>query len=457
MFSQLLIAALTVFPFSHAQCPEKEPADPIPGCFGQPECTYQVAADLGTVPTAPSCPTTNLKARDVPSANDKLSIDDFLAGMTGLDESKWKAKAPSGKDKGSSGKDKGSPGKDKGSPGKDKGSPGKDKGSSGKDAGATGGAAGAAAGGAAAAGAAAGGAGAAGGAAGGAGAGAAGGAGSGTTGSGSNGGNNNNNSNKNNDNNKNKNDNDNKDNNNNRPKRPQDDDEEDDGSKDKAPAETPVACTVGGKLRRSANSFSLLPRAEIIVVSSNPIKSALDKLRIMRPPSLDITKPNDDIAYQVLRSADTPPLVQRLPVSERGAFVTGLKGTWPALTVTEEKGPRPKIQVDGETFSKGKPLDWEIRWDFDPKKGPHVNARYGSIKYAFCLMTREDVRAHPNRANNHFEKIKQTMNARTDDYDGVRNKANPDDILWGMGGVQAKYSLLTYLWDLSGAGCRVPY
>ena len=57
----------------------------------------------------------------------------------------------------------------------------------------------------------------------------------------------------------------------------------------------------------------------------------------------------------------------------------------------------PKLLTVGtrenkQTFESGQKISWRVRWDFDPVKGPHINAHIGSkpsSKFAFQLAESE--------------------------------------------------------------------
>ena len=139
----------------------------------------------------------------------------------------------------------------------------------------------------------------------------------------------------------------------------------------------PEACPGSrAKSRRSSiNSVNgwIVKRAEDSIVSNNPLKAALD---------LFGTDSNGNgLASEALDGAEAL-MLNKLPEVYRNGYVTGLTGHY-TVPRTLKVGTGDNYQV----FNSGDKIWWQVRWDWDPEKGPHVNVQLGkpSSKFAFKL------------------------------------------------------------------------
>lgn len=134
-----------------------------------------------------------------------------------------------------------------------------------------------------------------------------------------------------------------------------------------------------GTKRKRSDSFAIgshriVKREEEELISTNPLKDALN--------SFGTDKQGNSLASATLDTAEGI-LTNKFPKESASAYVTGLKGHY--------KLPQKLIASTGtnqQTFPSGTDLFWQIRWDYDRSKGPHVNAQFGfkdSSKFSYNL------------------------------------------------------------------------
>lgn len=140
----------------------------------------------------------------------------------------------------------------------------------------------------------------------------------------------------------------------------------------------PEACPGAKRIKRSDSSTStsgrIIKRGEEQFTSANPLKDALN--------NFGKDKQGNGLASTALDTAEGI-LTNKFPAGKQNAYVTGLEGHY---TLTQ------KLTVgtgdNQQTFASGTRLFWRVRWDYDPAKGPHVNAQFGtksSTKFAYQL------------------------------------------------------------------------
>ncbi|CAD6579893.1 MAG: hypothetical protein ASARMPRED_009287 [Alectoria sarmentosa] len=135
----------------------------------------------------------------------------------------------------------------------------------------------------------------------------------------------------------------------------------------------PQACPgAGAKLRRSNSILHyitndrLVKRAEELTTSTNPLKDAFN--------AFGFDKSGNSLASGALDSAEII-ITNKFPEDLQNAYVTGLNGHYTL--------PQKLTVGTGDntnTFASGQSIYWQVRWDYDPEKGPHVNAQFGSTK-----------------------------------------------------------------------------
>ena len=140
----------------------------------------------------------------------------------------------------------------------------------------------------------------------------------------------------------------------------------------------PQACPGAKPVKRSESyayaSGRIVKRGEVIVMSKNPLKDALNDFRK--------DKHGKSLASDALDTAEGI-LTNKFPEPDQNACFTGLTGHYKLpndLTIGTNS--------NHHTFSAGQQIYWEIHWDFDPVKGPHVNGLFGkrpATKFAYRL------------------------------------------------------------------------
>jgi len=89
----------------------------------------------------------------------------------------------------------------------------------------------------------------------------------------------------------------------------------------------------------------------------------------------DLVNALKHVGFNAISSSSVVLVLVRLPVRLRGTYATGLEGT-------------ANINREGKRCGE---YSWKIRWDWDDKKGEHVNVtittRDGTQKTAFVTMT----------------------------------------------------------------------
>lgn len=102
---------------------------------------------------------------------------------------------------------------------------------------------------------------------------------------------------------------------------------------------------------------------------------------------------------------------------------------------------------NANVFNAGERIYWQVRWDFDPTKGPHVNAQFGSgpsTKFAYQLDKSQFVtprNVDPNDAN---QAAKLTMKKLTNDmnekanYNQAANAGKQGEPDWSQAGGKDK-------------------
>lgn len=132
---------------------------------------------------------------------------------------------------------------------------------------------------------------------------------------------------------------------------------------------------VGAKIRRSSFHYvegHLEKREEEISTTTNALKEAFNLF--------GFDKSGKSRATNALDGAEEI-ICNRFPKGLQNAYITGLTGHYKLpekLTVGTGKNQ--------QNFRSGENLFWRVRWDYDLKKGPHVNAQFGtnpSSKFAF--------------------------------------------------------------------------
>ena len=100
-------------------------------------------------------------------------------------------------------------------------------------------------------------------------------------------------------------------------------------------------------------------------------------------------------------------LTNKFPQNQANAYVTGLYGYYELpekLTIG--------VGMYAQIFSSDANLYWQIRWDYDSSKGPHVNANFEknpSVKFAYQLNSEQYAAGNP----------KKTMKLITDELNDV--------------------------------------
>ena len=134
----------------------------------------------------------------------------------------------------------------------------------------------------------------------------------------------------------------------------------------------PEACPGAKRIKRSDSDASsnvrIVKRVEEALNSNNPLKDALNNFGDQASAAIDSTEGI---------------MTNKLPPKFQNGYVSGLKGHYtPTKTFSVGTGD------NAQTFRSGQSIYWEVRFDFDPDKGPHVNAQFGkkpSSKFAYQL------------------------------------------------------------------------
>ena len=135
------------------------------------------------------------------------------------------------------------------------------------------------------------------------------------------------------------------------------------------------------------------------------------------------------------------------PKTQPNAYVTGLNGHVTLdkdLVIGTNSGEgTPNEKKNQNQFTKGERVYWQVRWDYDPDKGPHVNVQFGggpSIKFAFQLDTSKFEKPSQVNPNDPKQAAKVTMRKITKDvndmvkYDEDLNKGKSGEPSWDRAG-----------------------
>ncbi|KAK0517182.1 hypothetical protein JMJ35_000337 [Cladonia borealis] len=154
----------------------------------------------------------------------------------------------------------------------------------------------------------------------------------------------------------------------------------------------PEACPgAGSKPRRSFIACidgRMAKLTEECTFSNNPLRTALELF--------GTDKKGKCLASNALNGAEEI-ILNKFPADLQNAHMTGLTGHY--------KLPQKLTVGTGEnqqTFESGQNIFWRVRWDFDPVKGPHVNAQIGgkpSSKFAFQSDQSEFDQSDDNSSN----------------------------------------------------------
>ena len=142
----------------------------------------------------------------------------------------------------------------------------------------------------------------------------------------------------------------------------------------------------------------LRKREEKVSESTNPLKTAFQK----------IAPPGFKGLLAALLDSITEVGTNNLPKTSQNTWVNGIKG--------KLKVPRGSGKNRDKGFSVGRPgtdnynefsvneeVPWEVRWDYDPTKGPHVNAVIGrgdhKSKFAVKLVKQRKPNERPGKGN----------------------------------------------------------
>ncbi|KAG8530496.1 uncharacterized protein KY384_004999 [Bacidia gigantensis] len=119
----------------------------------------------------------------------------------------------------------------------------------------------------------------------------------------------------------------------------------------------------------------LVKRAEEVLSTINPLKDALS--------NFGADKQGKSFISSAMDSAEGI-ITNKFPKDKPNSFVTGLEGHY-----TLAKKLTIGTAENKQTFQSGTRLYWAVRWDYDPVKGPHVNAMFsgkpGTCKFAYNL------------------------------------------------------------------------
>ena len=187
-----------------------------------------------------------------------------------------------------------------------------------------------------------------------------------------------------------------------------------DGGPDPPP--TPEACPGARKVKRSLFARMignrLRKRLEELLPSTNPLKDAFTNFGV------------DNIEAAI--NSATGIQTNKFPAEWLHAYVTGLIGHFelPAkLTI----GTGDNKQV----FKRGDRVYWNVRWDYDPVKGPHVNAQFGSkdsSKFAYQLDKEKWQDGDSDKGKKTMQQVIQNLNKAVK-YNGNLNRLK-DKITW---------------------------
>ena len=134
-----------------------------------------------------------------------------------------------------------------------------------------------------------------------------------------------------------------------------------------------IAC-IDGRMAKLTEEYTF---------SNNSLRTALELF--------GTDKRGNGLASNALDGAEEI-IPNKFPADLQNAYVTSLTGHY--------KLPKKLTVGTGEnkqTFESGQKIFWRVRWDFDPVKGPHVNAQIGgkpSSKFAFLLDESEYDQSH---------------------------------------------------------------
>ncbi|KAI1074433.1 hypothetical protein F5B20DRAFT_563710 [Whalleya microplaca] len=149
------------------------------------------------------------------------------------------------------------------------------------------------------------------------------------------------------------------------------------------------------------HSRSLLPSALQILGSTDVIEHAENKrVIISKFPKGDSIEPG----------------INRKWSSFEGEHVTGLGGraTVKAQGFYQDGNEKKRVNISPGDY-------WEIRWDYDPEKGSHVNVKVGEHRFA-VLYPEGDFRRNPQTAPNlYFDAIRDQ-----DSFVGYRKGINEE-------------------------------
>lgn len=214
---------------------------------------------------------------------------------------------------------------------------------------------------------------------------------------------------------------------------------------------TPEACPgAGTKLRRSNSILRyiidnrLMKRGEESIISTNPLKDAFN--------AFGSDRSGNSLASAALDGAENI-LTNKFPRQLANAYVTGLNGHYTL--------PQKLTVGTGDntnTFGSGQRVFWQVRWDYDPVKGPHVNAQFDSSKFAYQLASSQF--QTPKKPNPEIENqaAKVTMAKITDDmntmakYSKENNMAKQEPDFQEAGGEQNAISNLKEAWKAIANG-----
>jgi hypothetical protein len=169
------------------------------------------------------------------------------------------------------------------------------------------------------------------------------------------------------------------------------------------------------RVRRSSFHQSegrLEKRSEETRTVTHPLEEALNLFGLDN----DGTK----VALAALDSA-TNLLTNKFPQGQENAYVTGLMGY-----IVLPKSLTIGTGDNRQTFRRSFNMRWEVRWDYDRTRGPHVNAAFGdhpASKFAFILdeaqyvRTGDDPNQWPGRT---MQAIVQSLNEIAG-YPGAKN------------------------------------
>ena len=178
-------------------------------------------------------------------------------------------------------------------------------------------------------------------------------------------------------------------------------------------------------------------RAEDQVVSINPLKDALS--------NFGTDGKGNSFASAAIDSAQQIS-TNKLPANLINSYVTGLIG-WYTVTQKTVIG----TGTNAQTFPRGMNVYWNIRWDYDKDKGPHVNAQFGSkksVKIAYTLdQSKYDKDAKTTMAN----KVNELNQACK--YSQAKNAGKTGEPDWDSNRDQAMQDLKNHFKSVANAPC----